>query len=186
MSPILGIYASQISGHLTPPDTGAYFPLGAVTVGSAGASFIEFTSIPATYTHLQIRYMTLFSVADWSGKIQFNSDTGTNYSWHRLLANGSSRSADGASSQNNGLLTIGAPSSTNAPGCGVTDILDYANTDKFKTVRDLAGTDANGNGYIHFVSALWQNTNAITSIKITPGGGVYNQYSKFALYGIRD
>ena len=181
MSPILGIIASQNY----PRVTNSYESIATVTVGSGGAADVTFSSIPATYTHLQIRYMTLFSVADWSGKIQFNSDTGSNYAWHRLLANGSSVSADKGTSQVNGLLTIGAPSSTNTPGGGVTDILDYANTNKYKTVRDLAGTDANGNGYIHFVSALWQNTNAITSIKITPGGGIYNQYSSFALYGIK-
>jgi hypothetical protein len=182
---LLNTILGSFSTGAPPVAPTSYESIATVTVGSGGAANVEFTSIPATYTHLQIRYMTLFSVADWSGKIQFNSDTGSNYAWHRLLANGSSVSADAASSQVNGLLTIGAPSSTNAPGCGVTDILDYANTNKYKTVRDLAGTDANGNGYIHFVSALWQNTNAITSIKITPGGGVYNQYSSFALYGIK-
>ena len=52
--PILGIVASSTRQGLVT-DTGAMFPLGAVTVGSAGASSITFSSIPSTYTHLQVR-----------------------------------------------------------------------------------------------------------------------------------
>ncbi len=181
MSPILGIIASQNY----PRVTNSYESIATVTVGSGGSSSISFTSIPATYTHLQIRYMTLFSQADYSGYIQFNSDTASNYVWHRILGTGSSILAQNATSQGNGIVGIGAASSTNTPGGGVVDILDYANTNKFKTVKDLSGTDANGNGYIQFVSSLWRSTSAITSIQLSTASGVYNQYSQFALYGIK-
>ncbi len=179
--PILGTVASQFSGK----PFGSFESISTVTVGSGGASTIEFTSIPSTYTHLQIRYMTLFSQADYAGYIQFNSDTASNYVWHRILGTGSSILAGNATSQGNGLVGVGAASSTNTPGGGVVDILDYANTNKYKTVRDLAGTDANGNGYIQFVSSLWRSTSAITSIQLLPASGIYNQYSQFALYGIK-
>ena len=179
--------ASGSSNSITPAlgDTGFMFPLGSVTVPSSGAATITFSSIPATYTHLQIRCMTLFSVSDAGANIRFNSDTASNYSWHRILANGASVSAAAGANQTYGLVTIGAPSSTNIPGCSIIDILDDANTNKYKTVRDLAGTDANGNGYITLLSSNWRSTSAISSILIAPSSGVWNQYSQFALYGIK-
>jgi len=179
-------YSSFLAGNpaYTPPTY--YESIATVTVGSGGSSSISFTSIPATYTHLQIRYMTLFSQANYAGYIQFNSDTASNYAWHRIFGSGSTVTAGNATSQSNGLFGLGAASSTNTPGGGVTDILDYDNTNKFKTVRDLSGTDANGNGYIQFASSLWRSTSAITSIQLSPASGVYNQYSQFALYGIKE
>jgi hypothetical protein len=182
---ILGIYASQISGHLAPPIIQAYESISTITVGSAVSS-VTFSSIPSTYKHLQIRVMGLFSVADRGTTMQFNGDTAANYAWHRLIGNGTAAAADGYSGQNYGLTApTGAPSTTNNPSPGVIDILDYADTNKFKTVRSLSASDANGNGSIIFQSSLWRSTSAITSIKMETGSGNYNQYSSFALYGIK-
>ena len=50
--PILGIIASSISGNL---DANDFESIATVSVGSGGAANVEFTSIPATFTHLQIR-----------------------------------------------------------------------------------------------------------------------------------
>jgi hypothetical protein len=63
-------------------------------------------------------------------------------------------------------------------------ILDYANTNKYKTLRGLSGADNNGSGEIRFWSGLWQSTNAITSIKFFGNNGNWQQYSHFALYGV--
>ena len=182
MSPILGIIASQNYVRIAPV---SYESIQTITVPSGQAS-ITFTSIPGTYKHLQIRVVGLFSVADRGTTMQFNGDTAANYAWHRLIGNGSSVSADGYSGQNYGLTApSGAPSTSNNPSPGVIDILDYADTNKFKTVRSLGGSDANGNGSIIFQSSLWRSTSAITSIKMETGSGNYNQYSHFALYGIK-
>ena len=69
----------------------------------------------------------------------------------------------------------------------VSDVLDYANTNKYKTTRSLNGNDQNGSGYLWFASVLWMNTNAISTVTITTAGGsnTFNQYSQFALYGIK-
>jgi hypothetical protein len=72
------------------------------------------------------------------------------------------------------------------PGVSVTDILDYANTNKYTTTRAIWGWDNNSTeGNIRFVSGLWMNTAAITSLKIVPESGAFKQYSHFALYGIK-
>jgi hypothetical protein len=67
----------------------------------------------------------------------------------------------------------------------VIDILDYANTNKYKTTRSFSGADNNGSGFVQFMSGLWMNTAAITSITILPNSDNFAQYSSFALYGIK-
>jgi hypothetical protein len=186
--------ASGASNSVTPTssDTGAMFPLGMVQVGSAGASTISFTSIPSTYKHLQIRVMargTSGSVTD-NWYLQLNSDTAANYSQHFVYGNGSTTGASGSanlSSVNMGLLPSNG-NLANAFGLSIVDILDYASTTKYKTMRALSGYDNNGSdGYSFLYSSNWRSTSAISSIQITPvsGSGSFAQYSQFALYGIK-
>ena len=159
--------------------------IATVIVGSGGSSTITFSSIPGTYAHLQIRSMNIFSLADQAIGVQVNSDTAGNYSWHRLYGSGTAASADASASTTTMYLTFGA-SATNREAPSIIDVLDYADTNKYKTFRCLSGSDNNGGGFIGFTSGSWRSTSAITSIKLTASGGTFNQYSKFALYGIRD
>jgi hypothetical protein len=73
----------------------------------------------------------------------------------------------------------------NVFGAGIIDILDYADTNKYKTVRALSGTDNNGSGDIILGSGLYQQTTAITSITLEANGVNWLTNSSFALYGIR-
>lgn len=181
--PILGIWASQNYPRVT--DTGAMIPLSAITVGSTGASSITFSSIPSTYTHLQIRSMVLTSsTLTEDMKCQFNSDTASNYATHYLYGSGSTVYAAASSSISYLNLGTGSQNST-SPSVAVVDILDYANSNKFKTTRVLVGADANGSGNIYLTSGLWRSTSAITSIVLTPYSGTISPYSSFALYGIK-
>jgi hypothetical protein len=189
MSPILGIWAS--SKVSATPDTGAMFPLQVITVGAAGASSVTFTNIPATYTHLQIRAIarttrTGSSGIDYVG-IRFNSDSGSNYAYHFLYGNGTSATAQAGTSSST-LLSGNAPRdgvTASIYGANVFDILDYANTNKYKTVRTLGGADTNGAGQITFSSGLWMSTSAITSITLSPESDSWKQYSQFALYAVK-
>jgi hypothetical protein len=71
-------------------------------------------------------------------------------------------------------------------GANIIDILDYANTNKYKTTRTLSGGDNNGSGFVQFMSGNWRNTNAVTSIDIFQvDGDTIAEYSQFALYGIK-
>jgi hypothetical protein len=186
MAPILGIYASQISGHLFAP-SGAYDSIATVTVGSGGVASISFTSIPSTYTHLQIRYTSRNAAVSDTVFARFNSDTGSNYNWHSLRGSGSAASAVASSSTTQMEMPWSSYSGTtaNAFGVAVVDILDYANTNKNTTMRSLGGADLNGSGYIFFESGLWRNTAAVSTILIYPETGSFAEYSSFALYGIK-
>ena len=187
MSPILGIYASQISGHLV---TNNYSSISTVTVGSGGVSSITFSSIPSGYTHLQVRGIGRENTGGGTGggacTINFNGDSGSNYTWHLMEGNSSSVAAYNATSATYGRIGLNAGSSSTANFFGpiIVDVLDYTNINKYKTVRSLGGIDLNGSGGTDFTSSLWMNTNAITSITIGDSSG-FAQYSSFALYGIK-
>jgi len=175
---ILGIIASSKLG-----DAGDFESIATYSVGSGGSATITFSSIPATFAHLQIRAILKQSIG--SGAFaRFNSDTGSNYARHRLQGNGATASAAGDASQDKVLINTSQGFSDF--GTIVMDILDYANTNKYKTERHLFGIDLNGSGAVGLESNLWQSTSAITQIEfISPNGGNYAEYSHFALYGIR-
>jgi len=190
--PILGVIASSNYQRVT--DTGAMFPLGMVQVGSGGVANIEFTSIPATYKHLQIRGIVKSGrVADNANiYMGFNNDTTTgNYYGHYLGGDGSTTFAGGkvGSSTNNVIWATGTNSSSLILTSFVIDILDYASTSKNKTTRVLQGYDQNGDGRITLISGLWMNSStAISSIQFTEATSAspaFSQYSQFALYGIK-
>ncbi len=152
-------------------------------VGSGGTSTVTFSSIPATYKHLQLRVLFQLSSANWIN-VAFNSDTtNTNYYAHDLRGDGSSATSSAPGNQRL-LLLQNVATASNTFGSGVVDILDYASTTKNKTVRTLQGYDANGSGNLDFNSLLWMNnTTAINSITFT--ASTIQQYSQFALYGIK-
>ena len=181
MSPILGIYASQISGHLFTFPASSYESIASTTVGAGGSSTVTFSSIPSTYTHLQIRSLNR---GGSSGNVRFNSDTGNNYTRHYLEGTGTSAVAGGASSQPY-IDIFGNTTTASIFAVNIIDILDYANTNKYKTARNLSGVDTNGGGYVGIQSGLWMNSSAISTITLTSAGGNFAQYSSFALYGIK-
>ena len=178
MSPILGIMASSVA------KSGASFESIATLNGTGAATTFTFSSIPTTFTHLQLRYR---STGGYCGlTITFNSDTGANYANHQLNGTSTAAVSTGAISLTG--LTDGRYSgyATSTCSVGIGDILDYASTSKYKTYRELFGYDGNGLGNIIMYSGLWMNTAAITSITITNAtGNPQTTTSQFALYGIK-
>ncbi len=161
------------------------------TVGVSGASEILFSNIPQTYTHLQLRFTgrcNLASNTDNNAEMIFNSDTGSNYSQHGLYSNNLSATGTFANINQTNMLagrTPGAGSTANVFGVGIIDILDYTNTNKFKTIKSLTGHDQNGSGFLFLFSGNWRSTAAITSIRFIPANSAsWIQHSNFALYGV--
>jgi len=187
--PILGIIASQISGHLAPiPPYLAYESIATTTLGSATAS-VTFSSFSG-YTHLQLRIFARTNRAATRDaiKLRLNSDSGTNYAQHLLYGDGASAVGEGFPNEPEMALNSVSAASASASmfGAIIVDILNYANTNKTTTVRSFGGNDGNGNGKINNQSNLWNNTAAVTSLYLEPyAGTTFNQYSSFALYGIK-
>lgn len=171
--------------------TTGFFESIATLTGNGSSDTLTFSNIPSTYAHLQIRFIARDTRATLRDDITigFNSDTGTNYAYHYIYGDGASVVGGGGANAGTGYVgsIAAASASANIMGAGIIDILDYANTNKFKTVRVLNGEDQNGSGYIYFISSLWRNTNAITSINIktTNVSRYFTASTTFALYGIR-
>jgi len=175
-------------------ETGPFESIATTTVGSGGTSTITFSSIPATFTHLQIRISSQTNRGTYGtdyALMRLNSDSAGNYSRHFVGGDGSTTLAGGTV---NGTFIAGPATGTNTGstfGGAIIDILDYANTNKYKTIRILNGNDLNGTvggygGEIYLLSGNWRDTSAVSSISFVPNSGtLFNQYSHFALYGIR-
>lgn len=177
------VYGSMLAGNATFIPT-SFESIATVNVTGSATSTVEFTSIDSTYSSLQLRIYSLSSTANWN-KLQFNSDTGSNYTYHQLEGNGSGGNAVAASATSQTSIQYAYSYSTTNPLAAIIDILDYTNTNKYKTVRIFSGNDNNGNGNVQYSSGLWLSTNAITSIKFINTSGSFNVNSKFALYGIK-
>ena len=200
MSPILSARGGlssraygQFAASTAAPDTGDMFPLGMVQVGSAGSATITFSSIPATFTHLQLRVFARTNRTSQSFAnllIRFNNDTGSNYAYHDLFADGASATVSGTATQTSIIANrlTGAGATASIFGAIVVDVLDYTSTNKNKTVRALGGVDLNGSGALSYSSGLYFATPAaINRIDLTTIAGTFDfvQYSTFALYGIK-
>ncbi len=179
-------------GGATTAAVGDFESIATVNVGSGGAADIEFTSIPATYKHLQIRVLCRGTDASDNKNItfRFNSDTGTNYTFHNFQGDGTSASVATGTSQTSYVPNRmpAATAASNVFGAVIIDILDYKDTNKYKTVRGNSGFDTNNastGAVVRLNSGLWLNTSAITSIKGIMNSGNIAQHSQFALYGIR-
>ena len=191
--PIAGVIASSISGHL---QTGNFFKIATVTA-AGGETSLSFNSIPGTYKHLQIRGIAQDTysavVGSASPVMQFNGDTGTNYAYHYMFgAPNSAIILTGGGATNNGInlpKMVPYGLSTSIFGVGIIDIVDYANTNKNKTVKCIGGLDANitpANNNIapDITSGLWMSTSAITSITINKAIVSFFAGSTFTLYGV--
>jgi len=155
-----------------------YTPLATSTLGSAAAS-VTFSSISGSYTDLVIIFNGQFSSAARQIAVQFNSDTGSNYSGTALGGTGSV--AESYRDINKTLIYLGYMPTANSQIMSISQIMNYSNSTTYKTAlfrsNDAAGYVATGTG-------LWRSTAAITSIKVFPQAGDFNSGSTFTLYGI--
>jgi hypothetical protein len=163
-------------------------------VPSGGVASVVFAGIPTGYKHLQIRALVQTNRGTYGIDdifLRMNSDSGNNYAWHQLVGDGSTGYSQGATSYSAMDVSGLGTTAGGTFGAAVIDILDYASITKNKTMRALAGVDLNGTvagygGQVQLDSSLWMSTAAINSITITPRTGtLINQYSQFALYGVR-
>jgi hypothetical protein len=156
--------------------TTTYDSIASTTLGST-ATYYDFTSISQTYTDLVIVVSGTTNSATnvW---LQFNSDTGSNYSYINLFgqpnnSTGSYEGIDQTVAYCGNIGTVISPTEIN--------INNYTSTNTFKSVLTRSNV---ANDYVLEYVNLWRSTAAITSIRVG-SGQTYQIGTTFALYGIK-
>jgi hypothetical protein len=155
-----------------------YTPIATQTLGSAAAS-VTFSSISGTYTDLILIISGTNTAGGENLLLQFNSDTGSNYSRTQLTGNGSAAQSFRASNVTE--ARIGIVQTT--PSTSISNIMNYSNTTTNKTI---ISRDGNAGVNTQAVVNLWRNTAAITSILIYQSSSAnFLTGSTFTLYGVK-
>ena len=155
------------------------------TLGTAAAS-IEFTSIPQDATDLLVLCsLRNTSAGNQNGNLTFNGST-SGYSERLLFGNGSSVASDSASGSliNWADYNPGTNATSNTFGSSRIYIPNYTSANA-KSVSSDAVSENNGTTAIQYLTAaLWNNTAAITSLRLAPSGGNFDVGSTISLYKI--
>ena len=184
---------SAASNSVTPVTPSSFESIATVT-GNGSATTLTFSSIPQTYKSLHIRAIAAYDsgggAANGSWLLQPNAATGNVYTFHHLQGQNATLSAVGYATGTytngpyfpclgDGLTNIFAPS--------IVDIIDYADTSKYKTIMSFQGAERNDtSSLVKLTSSVWTNTSAISSITIVQNQGApFLTGSTFALYGVK-
>lgn len=171
-----------------------YQKIAGTTVDNSAPKVIEFTSIPGTFTDLllSISARTTANVNADSGAmyVRFNSST-SNFNTIRLDGYTSTISTDSPARL---FATYGGGTQVTANTFNNVElyITNYASSNTKNALSFYGSEDAtvNNNWDIGMTANSWNNTSAITNIRIAlssdENGNSFAQYSKIVLYGIKN
>lgn len=170
------------------PDT--FIKIASITVGSGGASSIDFTAIPSTYTDLCIIMSARCAAGttNQTGTMRFNSDSGNNYSARRLQGTGSAAQSAAFSGTASLFAFYPAQTSTTANTFSSIQIYvpNYASSSQ-KSVSSESVEENNATAADAFLtSGLWTGTTAINAISLGVFSGSFAQHTTATLYGIKN
>lgn len=151
------------------------------TVGSGGASFIEFTSIPQIYTDLVVLMSGRSTTGSPDAGLQFNGQGSSNISSRYMFA------VDGSVTRgsDNSIQLVGLPKSgttSNTFGNVTIYITNYTSSQqKAISVESVTENMSSSETFLALTAGLYSSSSAISSLKLT---GDFAQYSSAYLYGI--
>lgn len=157
--------------------------LSSVTVGSGGASSIDFNSIPSNYRDICL-FITLRNSGIEAADFRLNGDTTSSYTWYYVqnTGNSMSRGTNTGTSFSEAMLTNGTGTS-NTFSSSVLYFPNYTSSVHKIFSLETAEEEAAVQAYQRLEGGRWANTSAITSISIF-GGSNFVQHSSAYLYGI--
>jgi hypothetical protein len=178
-----GVLGGLIAAFPTPV-TGAFESIA--TASLSGVNTATFSSIPATFKHLQIRYHGL-GTGGGNPYLELNGDTGSNYRYHGLYGSASAVATGGSLNTFYNIDLGNYGNNSTYPEAIIIDLIDYASTTKNKTLRSFFGTDRNSASLndVGLSSCLWLDTTAVNSIRIYTSSGNWSAGATVALYGIK-
>lgn len=149
------------------------------TTPSTTSSY-TFTSIPSTYTDIFYIIAGTSTSGTIQYRMQFNSDTASNYSSTILYGTGSVAGSVRQTTQTSAFL--GSQSSTDTQGNMSGSVMNYSNSTTFKTIISRYNAPAIEVGSS---VALWRSTAAITSITFLTSASNMPTGTSITLYGIK-
>ncbi|NDF98319.1 MAG: hypothetical protein EB101_05225 [Chitinophagia bacterium] len=155
-----------------------YTPLQSIELTSTTTSVV-FSGIPQIYQDLVLVSRAINTTLQ-SYRLQFNGDTGSNYSVTYLLGNGSSAISGRASNT----VYIDHNYTDTTPAIGITHINNYSNSTTYKTALSRWSNAGSSDPYAAAYVGLWRNTAAINSITVYVGSSTMAAGTTFDLYGI--
>jgi len=161
-----------------------YTLIASSTVSSGGATSIDFTSIPSTYTDLIIKISARADAGQFAELI-FNGST-TGYSNIRIEGDGSTAYSN---SRSDDLIQFLNGTSTTANTFGNAEIYipNYTSSNYKSFSQDFVAENNATSTTVSLWAGLWSNTAAITSISLDPQGTAkFVQYSTAYLYGVKN
>ena len=196
--------STLLSGSLTTPSakqtfvSSSYESIATVYLSDAGASTVDFTNIPQTFAHLELRYSASsdrtsnflddVNVRFGNGSI----DTGGNYNYRTFgfegIGGGAFRTqSTGGSTVMQSGLCVGGNSYPN--GIGIFTIPNYTDTNVYKSLYGPTGFTTNSGSQTNRYGVFqggWASTSAITHIRLTLANSSWARYGHFALYGLKE
>lgn len=160
------------------PAGSTYSTIATTTLGSS-QSTVTFSSITGIYTDL----VAVVSFAQSSGQasmyMNFNGDTGSNYSVTTMEGNGTTTISQQPANRSAMYVVGYFSASYTSPYISIINIMNYSNTTTNKTVVSRSSSNT-ANAYV----GLWRSTSAINSIVFTADSSTFSSGSTFTLYGI--
>lgn len=196
----LGLFSSGS----VPALVGSYESIATVTGNTSNT--VTFSNIPQTFTHLQLRITARcalggYNFSGYTFRLGSSNtiDSGNNYSYRRMYTSGNDNEATDAAANYGSLGDVfftadGAIANNFA--VSIIDILDYKNTNKYKTTKHSTAFDNNATGStawannsvagISYGSGNWRSFNAVNTLQFIVGGSATNNTNNvYALYGIK-
>jgi hypothetical protein len=160
--------------------TATYIALANLTLTTTDSEII-FSSIPNTYRDLVIVVEGTTNASNSNYRLQFNSDTGSNYTV--VVLAGTTTPVSNVETFTAMQPTYHGQWSTSTRANTTIHVMDYSATDKRKTMlvrnnrTDLA---------TELITGVWANTSAITSIRLftSTAGSSFASGTTFSLFGI--
>lgn len=164
-----------------------FFKIQTVAVGAGGISTIDFNSIPQIYTDLKIVLSgrsTEVSTQTPVG-VYFNNDTtNANYPYRRLYGISATIGSDAGNISTGGYVNA-ANSTSSIFGVCEFYIPNYTVSRNKSVSSDGVGANNAGTVGVAITGIFWNNTAAITSLKLfLHGSASFTQHSTATLYGI--
>ena len=161
-----------------------YSLIASSTVGSGGAAFIQFTSIPQSYTDLVVFMSGRSTTGSPDAGLQFNGEGSSNISSRYMFSVDGSITSGSSGSY---IALVGLPKSgttSNTFGNVTIHIANYTSSQqKAISVESVTENMSSSETFLTLTAGVYSSSSAVSSLKLT---GDFAQHSSAYLYGIKN